>query len=127
MAVTYSLGTITSRLEAVVDSIDEGGNGSLVLLAGGTTVSTISLARPCGTVDSGVLTFDGTLLDPAAAATGTVDSAVIRNGSGTTVISGLSVGIPMDSDDILISNGMNSTVITAGQTVAVLSAQIVGS
>lgn len=128
MSVNYSLIAINDRLQGVVTAIDSGGgNGNLILLAGATIVSTISLARPCGTVNGGVLTFSGTLLDPAAANTGTVDSGRIENSAGAIMVSGLTVGIPLASADILISNGLNSTVITAGQTVAVLSAQIIGS
>lgn len=105
-----------------------GGNGFIKLLAGSTVVSTISLARPCGTVNGGVLTFDGTLLDPAAANTGVVTSAIVTDSNGALMISDLSVGIPPSNDyDVLISNGLNSTLITAGQTVQILSAQITGS
>lgn len=129
MTVTYSIPAINYRLQGVVSAIDSGGgNGYLQLLAGSTIVSTVSLARPCGTVDGGILTFVGTLLDPSAANTGIVDGAVIRNSAGALMISGLTVGIPLTTGvDIIISNGLNSTLITAGQTVAVLSAQITGS
>lgn len=129
MAVDYSISAINYRLLGVVDAIDSGGgNGYLVLLAGSTPVSTISLARPSGTVNGGVLTFSGTLLDTSAAATGLVNGASIYASNGTLMVSGLTVGIPPSSDyDILITNGLNSTLITAGQVVSVLSAQIAGS
>lgn len=129
MSVTYSIYAINYRLQGVVDAIDSGGgNGYLELLAGSTIVSTVSLARPCGVVNGGILTFLGTLLDPAAANTGVVDQGMIRNSAGTLIISGLTVGIPLTTGvDIIISNGLNTTLITAGQTVAVLSAQITGS
>lgn len=125
--VNYSLPAINDRLQGVVTAIDDAGNGYLRLLAGGTIVSSIQLANPCGTVNGGVLTFDGTLLDPAAANTGLLDSARIEDGGGTTMISGLTVGIPLSGADILVTNGLNTTLVTAGQTVAVLSAQIQGS
>lgn len=129
MTVAYSIHTINYRLQGVVDAIDGGGgNAYLELLAGSTIVSTISLARPCGTVDGGILTFDGTLLDPAAANTGEIDQGVIRDSTGVLIASGLTVGIPLTTGvDIIVSNGLNSTLITAGQTVAVLAAQITGS
>lgn len=127
MSINYSTFTINYRLEGVVDACGVGGNGSLVLTAGGTVVSTISLANPCGTVNGGVLTFDGTLVDPAASSTGDVDAGAIYNGAGNLVASGLTVGVPLSGYDIIISNGLNSTLITAGQTVQVLSAQITGS
>ena len=128
MAVDYSLAVINDRLQAVIDNIDAaGGNGSLRLYAGSTLISTISLARPCATIDSGVMTFTGTLLDPAAAASGLVDQGIVYDSSGTLVIHDLTVGIPLGNADITMSNGLNSTYITAGQCVALLSAQITGS
>lgn len=125
MAIIYSQTVINARLNGVVTEL--GALANLLLLAGGTTVSTIQLSSPVGTVSGGVLTFTGTLLDPAAASTGFVTSAIIKDSTGTTAISNLSVGIPGGSQDVIISNGLNSTLITAGQTVALLSAQITGS
>ncbi len=121
----YSQAVINARLQGIVTEL--GALANLVLRAGGTTVSTMQLASPVGTVSGGVLTFSGQILDPSAAATGDVTSAVILDSTGTTAISGLTVGIPGGSQDVIISNGLNSTLITAGQTVAMLSAQITGS
>ena len=127
MAVNYSLTALNDRLQGVVTAIDDSGNGYLRLLAGGTVVSSIQLANPCGTVNGGVLTFSGTLLDPAAAHTGFLDSARIEDGVGNVMISGLTVGIPLSGADILVTNGLNTTLVTAGQAVSVLSGQITGS
>lgn len=128
MSAVYSSTAIDFRLQGVVSAVDAGGtNGSLRLMDGGTLVSTISLAVPCGTVSGGILTFSGTLLDPSAAATGSVDSGAIFDSNGDVVISGLTAGVPLSGADIIISNGLNSTLITAGQVVQVLSAQIRGS
>jgi len=125
MSVTYSTTLINARLNGVVTAL--GASSSLILKAGSATVSTIALASPAGTVDGGVLTFTGTLLDPSAAATGEVNSVDILDSDGNTAISGLSVGIPGGPQEVIISNGLNSTVVTAGQTVELLSAQIDGS
>jgi hypothetical protein len=128
MSVTYSPTAINYRLQGDVSAIDSGGgNGSLVLRADSTVISTISLARPCGTVSGGILTFTGTLLDPSAAATGVVNNAQILNSAGVVMISDLTVGIPSQVADIIISNGLNSTRISSGQAVQVLAAQIQGS
>ncbi len=123
--VIYSQAVINARLNGVVTEL--GALANLLLLAGGTTVSTIQLSSPVGTVSDGVLTFTGQLIDPAAASTGFVTSALIKDSTGATAISNLSVGIPGGSQDVIISNGLNSTLITAGQVVALLSAQITGS
>jgi hypothetical protein len=128
MAVIYSSTAIDDRLLGVVTAIDSGGGpGNFILLAGATTVSTIPMANPCGTVSGGVLTFTGPLIDNSADNTGTVNSAVIRNSAGDTIVSGFTVGIPLSSADVIISNGLNSTLINAGQVVQVLAAQITGS
>lgn len=129
MAVDYSTTAINARLQGVVTTIDSTGNGYLKLLTGSTVVSTIQLARPCGAVDSGVLTFSGTLLDPAATGSSiAVDGAKVVDVSNNDVITGLTVGIPGDVGyDIIMSNGLNSTVVAAGQTVELLSGQITGS
>jgi hypothetical protein len=130
MSLTYSQACIDARLQAVADNIDGGGsNGSLVLIAGAAAVSTVRLALPCGDVNGGVLTFASStpLIDPAAAATGVVTTARIQDSSSAVVVSDLSVGIPGSTADVVIANNRNSTLITAGQTVSVLAAQISGS
>lgn len=128
MSVTYSQTVIDARLQAVADTIDGGGsNGSMVLRADSTVISMVSLARPCGTVNSGILTFVGTLLDPAATATGYVNNVQIWDSNGNIMVSDLTVNIPSHTADVIIFNGLNSTLITAGQAVQILAAQITGS
>lgn len=128
MALVYSQIAIDYRLQGVVSAIDSGGSpGSLVLLADSTVISTISLARPCGTVNGGVLTFSGTLMDPSASATGNVTTAQVQNSNGDIMIYDLTVGIPLAEVDVTLVNGLNSTLITAGQAVLILAAQITGS
>lgn len=128
MSVTYSTAAINARLQGVIDTIDANGNGFLKLFdTGSSLLSSIQLSVPCATVSGGVMTFGGTLLDPAAVGTGSANSGVIQDALGTTVVSGLTVGIPLSGADILISNGLSSTLITAGQTLQVVSAQITGS
>jgi hypothetical protein len=128
MAVVYSPTAINFRLEGVADAVDAAGpSGSLRLLAGATVVSTISLSFPCGSASGGVLTFTGTLVDPSAANTGVVDAGAIYNAAGSVIVSGLTAGIPLSGADILINNGLNSTLINSGQVVQVLSATITGS
>lgn len=128
MPLTYSLPTINARLQAVANQIDGGGgNGFLQLLSNSTVISSIQLARPCGTVSGGVLTFVGTLLDPAAAATGTITSGQFLDSALNIVAYNMTVGIPTETADIIIFNGINTLSITAGQVVQLISAQITGS
>lgn len=128
MSVIYNLTATNSRLEGVVEAIDANGQGFLKLRSiGGTVLSSIQLAVPSGTVDSGVLTFAGQLFDEAAVGTGDADNAVIQDANGTTIVSGLTVGIPLSGRDIILSNGLNSTAISSGQVLELLTAQITGS
>ena len=127
MPVNYSITAINDRLAGVVTAIDDSGNGILQILAGATVLSTIPFANPCGTVNGGILSFSVPLLDPSAANTGLATSAVVKDGAGVVMISGLTVGIPLSGADIVLSNGLNNTLITTGQTVELLSAQITGS
>lgn len=128
MAVIYSLSAINNRLLGVITTIDAGsGNGVIVLLAGSTPVSNVTLQKPSGTVNGGVLTFTGPMIDPSAAGAGIVTTAHVTDSTGAVIISGFSVGIPGSTADIIISNGLNSDFINTGQIVSVLAAQITGS
>jgi hypothetical protein len=127
MTPNYSQTAVNDRLQGVVTAIDDSGAGFIRLLAGGVVVSSIALQNPCGTVSGGVLTFTGTLVDPSAANTGVVTGARIEDGAGNIMVSGLTVGIPLSGADILLTNGLNTTLITAGQAVSVVSGQIIGS
>lgn len=124
---TYSTDCINNRLQAVVDTIDAGpSNGFMVLQQSTTTIVSIQLAKPCGTVSGGVLTFVGTLLDTAIAS-GAPDNVIITDSAGAEVVSDLTVGIPFSGAQVIITNGLNSTQINSGQSVQVLSAQIEGT
>lgn len=122
MAVTYSTAVKTARLNAVVAQIDAGAAASTIEIgtAGfSSTLAILTLADPSATVSGDTLTFD---FDPdltaTAAASGTAAAARVKNGDGTVVISGLTVGT---SDADLV---MDSVSITAGQTVTLTAGTI---
>ncbi len=123
--VVYSSIAITQRLNGVVTAIGNG--GFLVLKSGATTLSTITLGSPSATVNGTTLTFNTPQDDLSAAATGSVDTVIVQNSAGSTIISGLTVGIPISGAEVIISNGLNSTVISSGQVVALIAGQITGS
>lgn len=128
MSVGYTTPEINGRLNAVVTVIDANGNGNLLLqTSSGSTLSTIQLAKPSATVSNEVMTFGGQLLDPAASGTGNASQATIQDGIGNTIISGLTVGISSAVADIALTNGLNSTLISSGQTISVTSAKITGA
>jgi hypothetical protein len=120
MAVTYTTAVKNARLTAVVTAI-----GSTGVLEIGTTgmasiLATIALNSTAGTAASGVLTFSGfPKSDTSADATGTAAAARIRTATGgTDIVTGLTVGT--SASDI----NLDSTSITAGQTVTITAATI---
>jgi hypothetical protein len=125
MSVIYPVSLINTRLQDVVTAIGAGGSpGVLRLLnSAGTTLSSLQLAQPCGSVAAGVLTFGGmSLIDPAAAASGTAAGARIEDSSGNTIISGLTVGTS-SAFDIVLSP---TAAIVAGNTIAITQGTITG-
>lgn len=123
MAVTYSTACKTARMNAVVSQIDAGAGTSTIEIGTsgmGTVLAVFDLPDPCGTVTNGVLTFDmdPDLTDSSANAGGTAAAAQIKDGSGTAVITGLTVGT--SGADIIL----DSVSITAGQTVTLTTGSI---
>lgn len=122
MAVTYTTAVKTARMNAVKDQIDAGdGAGKLEIGTSGmaSVLATITLDDPCGTVTNGVLTFSSMpRSDTSADASGTAAAARIRDSNNTDVVTGLTVGT--SGADIIL----DSTSITAGQTVTINSATI---
>lgn len=116
MAITYSTAAKTARMAAVIAQIDAGaGPGTIEIgtTGFGSTLAVLTLADPCGTAASGVLTFDfdPDISDTSANATGTAAEARIKDSDGTIVVSGLTVSTT--GADI----NLDSVSITAGQTV----------
>ena len=126
MAVVYNTPLTNARLTDVITYIDAGaGSGTMEV---GTTgiaavLSTIVLAKPCGTVAARVLTFSGMpRVDVAAAVTGIAAEARIKDSTGTVIISGLTVGLAGSGSDAII----NSVNISIGDIVTLTSATITG-
>ena len=127
MSVNYNVSVLSNRLQQVVNAIDAGpSNGFMRLLdGGGNVLSSLQLARPSATVFNGVATFNGmSLIDPSAAASGSVAGARVEDSAGTVVISGLTATAVGSVADIIFSP---SNVIAAGQTVAITAATITGN
>lgn len=123
MAVTYNNDVKDDRLQVVVDAIDAGaGAGTLEIGTSGmgSVLAILTLADPCGTVASQVLTFDfdPDISDTSANATGTAAAARIKDSNGTVIVSGLTVGT--SGTDIVL----DSVSITSGQTVTLTSGVI---
>lgn len=116
MAITYSTAVKTARMAAVIAQIDAGAGAGTIEIGTtgfGSTLAVLTLADPCGTAASGVLTFDfdPDISDTSANATGTAAEARIKDSDGTVCVSGLTVST--SGADI----NLDSVSITAGQTV----------
>jgi len=123
MAVTYSTACKTARMNAVVAQIDASATAGTLEIgtaAMASVLATFTLADPCGTVTNGVLTldFDPDISDTSADNSGTAVEARIKNGDGTSVITGLTVGT--SGTEIVLDNN----VINAGQTVTLTTGSI---
>lgn len=123
MAVTYSTAAKTARMDAVITQIDAGAGTSTIEIGTAGMASVLAvfdLPSPCGTVTNGVLTFDmdPDLSDASANNSGTAAEARIKDGDGTVVISGLTVGT--SGADIIL----DSVSITSGQTVTLSTGTI---
>lgn len=121
MAITYTTAVKTARMTAVRDQIDLGAGAGILKIrdSGNVVLASITLADPSGTITNDVLTFSGfPRSDTSADATGTANNAIITDSAGTTVISGLTVGL--SASDIIL----DSLSITTGQTVTLNSATI---
>jgi len=95
MAVNYRTSLKTTRLTDVITDIDSGPGAGFIEIgttAFGSILATITLADPCGTVTTDVLTFSSMpRTDSSADNTGTAAVARIKNSSGTVIVDGLTV------------------------------------
>lgn len=119
MAISYSIATKNARLQAVIDSIGVG--GLLVVgtdaLAGATGVLVeIPLSNQAFSAPvNGSMSLAGTPISTASHAMGTAAKAEIRTSTGTTIVSGFTVG-----GDIIIT----PTNIEIGSIVTVSAGTI---
>ncbi len=122
MAVNYNATLKSTRMTDVVTAIDADSNPGYIEIcsaAYAAVLATITLGKPSGTVSGGVLTFSGfPRKDTSADATGTAAIARIKDGAGTVVIDGLTVGT--SGTDIVLA----TTSIVSGTEVELTSATI---
>lgn len=119
MAITHAASVKTTIANAILAAIDAGsGAGKVVLKAGATTIATLPLSDPAGTVASGVLTIDITPVpeDTSADATGTVTTFEIQDSTNAVVISG-TVTITGGGGDLTMPN----PAVTAGEPIELTS------
>jgi hypothetical protein len=126
-AVNYAATVATGRLNVVAALINSqtlaaptgtATAGQLVVgtsaLSGSTGILvTIPLAAPCCTVSGKTLTLAGTPLSSNPTTSGTAALAEIRNNAGTTIASGLTVGLAGSG-----AGGTNPDIVVNTATVA---------
>ena len=110
-------------MAAIIAQIDAGAGPGTVEIgttAMGSVLAILTLADPCGSAASGILTFDfdPDITDSSANATGTAAEARIKDSDGTVIISGLTVGT--SGTDIVL----DSVSITSGQAVTLTTGTI---
>lgn len=120
-AVNYIASLKSTRMNAVISAIDA--NAAPATLEIGTTgmaatLVTITLGDPSFTESAGVITMMGVPKSGVATGSGTAAAARIKDGGGTTIVSGLTVST--SGADI----NLNSTSITSGQTVTLTSGTV---
>lgn len=126
MAISYSAALQTTRMNSVVSAIDVHANPATLEIgtAGmAATLVTITLADPSFTVAGtpAVATMAGVPKSGVASGSGAAAAARIKEGGGTVIVSGLTVGT--SAADIIL----NSTAITAGQTITISSGTLTHS
>ena len=125
MPPIYTTAELNARLTVVQNAIDAGGGSGLCKIydPGNSLLATCTLqGPPCGSVAGGILTFGTPWVAAAATATGAPVKATISDSNNNVAISGLTVGTGSSAFDII----MSAPTITAGKTVVIQSATIIG-
>lgn len=126
MPINYSMAVKNARLQTVVNSIDNVAPGGVLVigtaeLAGDQGVlAAVPLDTPSFTIDNGVMTLANPPRTVAATGAGQAALAELRNGAGTTIASGMIVGLAGSNPDVII----NALSISVGQTVQVTMGSI---
>lgn len=122
MAVNYRASLKNTRMQAVLSDIDNNAAPAKLRIfnaAFALQLAEITLQKPSFSLAAAVLTLLGVpLSDTSADATGTAAVARIVDGASNTIVDNLSVGTA--GTDIVL----NSTSLTAGQTVTITAGTI---
>jgi hypothetical protein len=121
MAVNYDTPTKTDRMAATILKFDNHASPAFIEIctaAFAAVLVTITLSDPSFTESGGVITMASAPKSGVSAGAGTAAVARIKDGGGTTRCNNLTVGT--SGSDI----NLNSTSITAGQTVTLTAGTI---
>jgi hypothetical protein len=113
MSVVYSLTTKNARMQLVANLIQTMVLGTSALSGATGVLATINLGAT--TVSGGVLTLTSVPITTTGTAAGTASKAELRDGTGTTIASGLAVATT--GTEVIIANPN----ITLGESLTVNS------
>lgn len=113
MAITHTAAVRNGIADYVVDSVDTGGAGTLEFqTSGDVEVATLTFSATAFGAASGGVATAASITSDSSATGGTVAKFVIKNGSGTTILSGTAGDV--GTEDIVLS----SASIGNGDTVS---------
>jgi hypothetical protein len=125
VTVSYVSTLKSTRMQDVIDAIDDNAAGAGVLEIGtaamAAVLAAITLGVPSFTESGGAITLAGVPRSATATAAGTAANARIKDGGGNIIASNLTVGT--SSADIILTG----TVVALGDTVTLTSATITHS
>ena len=113
MAITHTAAVRNGIADYVVDSVDTGGAGTLEFqTSGDVEVATLTFSATAFGAASGGVATAASITSDSSATGGTFAKFVIKNGSGTTILSGTAGDV--GTEDIVLS----SASIGNGDTVS---------
>jgi len=122
LTVSYIASLKSTRMQAVATAIDAQAPPATLEIGTAAMAAVLVIITlnndPSFLESAGVLTMQGTPKSGTAIGNGTAAAARIKDGAGTAIVTGLTVGT--SGSDI----NLNSTSITSGQTVTISSATI---
>lgn len=124
MAVQYATTLKTTRMNSVIGAIDGGagvGTVEICSAAYASVLVSIALNKPSFSEATGTITLQSAPRSGVAGNAGTAALARIKESGGGVIVQGLTVGISGSDMNI------NSTSITAGQTITLTGGTIVHS
>jgi hypothetical protein len=119
MSVSYEASLKATRMQDVINAIDANASPGVVVIgtaAMNATLARVTLQKPSFSQSGGVITMLGVPLSHAAIAAGTAAAAIIQDGGGNTIVTGLTVstgGADINLDSVSIAIGQNVT-LTSG-------------
>ena len=112
--MTFQAAALAAFATASITALN---GGTLQLLdAGGVVLASYTLDTPSSTASAAVQTLAG-FPKSATAVAGTVASARVRTSASADWKTGIATGLPGSGAQVIVTNGLNTLVLTSGQVV----------